>query len=301
MVKPNFLIIGTAKAGTTSLYKYLKQHPQVYMSPNKEPNFFMQEGDSYDNTSGSQKHQLIADIETYYSLFQGLSNEIAIGEASTQYLFSHKAPICIQKYLPDVKLIAVLRNPVDRAYSGFLHNVGQIPEPVTSFSKALQNRKSKGEDIIGNSIQMGFYFEQLQRYFDLFDRQQIRVYLYEDFQRNPMSLLKNIFQFLEVDDTFLPDISAKQHISRVYKNKVLYLLSKTNLVKSSIKLLMPQQLFHSLKNKNLARPQKLTLQIRKQLLEEYRSDIIKLQDLLQQDLSIWLVLEENHENNIYQN
>jgi len=253
----------------------------------------MQEGKNQLAPDGEQNQELITDIETYYSLFQEVSDEVAIGEASTQYLYSPEASVCIKKYLPDVKLIAILRNPVDRAYSGFLHNMGQIPDPLNSFVKSLQSRKSANEDIVGNSIQMGFYFTQLKRYFDLFEKKQIKVYLYENFKQDPMSMLQDILKFLEVDETFVPDISSKQHITEVYKNKALYSLSKFSLLKSSLKQIIPRQLFELLKNQNLEKPQELTIEIRRQLLEEFRSEIIRLQNLIHEDLSIWLELENN--------
>ena len=123
MTMPNFLIIGAMRAGTTSLYHYLKQHPQVYMSPVKEPRFFALEGEKPDPgrpTDERLMNHSITDIEAYRALFQAVSKETAIGEASPLYLYSPKAPERIRHYIPDAKLIAVLRDPVERAYSHFL-------------------------------------------------------------------------------------------------------------------------------------------------------------------------------------
>ncbi|MEQ8999686.1 MAG: sulfotransferase domain-containing protein [Coleofasciculus sp. B1-GNL1-01] len=108
---PNVLVIGAAKAGTTTVYQYLKQHPQVYMSPRKEPHFFSKNG---------TKNYPIPTLEDYQALFQGASDEIAIGEASTSYLTHSKAAERIQCHIPNAKLIAILRDPAYRTYSLYI-------------------------------------------------------------------------------------------------------------------------------------------------------------------------------------
>ncbi|MEQ9368153.1 MAG: hypothetical protein RIG63_03850 [Coleofasciculus chthonoplastes F3-SA18-01] len=100
MTLPNFLVIGAAKAGTTTVYQYLKQHPQIYMSPRKEPHFFLKNG---------TKDYPIPTLEDYKALFQGTSDEIAIGEASTSYLTHPQAAERIQYHIPNAKLIAINR------------------------------------------------------------------------------------------------------------------------------------------------------------------------------------------------
>ena len=130
MTMPNFLIIGAMKSGTTALYHYLRQHPQIYMSPKKEPRFFALEAErlylaGLDNQKPLQTLSSVADIDAYRALFEGVSKEVAIGEASHWYLYSprlreseqHYIPEVIEHYIPDVKLIAVLRNPAERFYS----------------------------------------------------------------------------------------------------------------------------------------------------------------------------------------
>src|ERR687894_3261543 len=115
MTMPNFFIIGAQKAGTTSLYYYLKQHPQIYMSPRKEPHFF--KGMHSELRKSGRGLPPVTDLGDYQALFRGVTDEKAIGEASASYLYSPKAPALIKSSIPDAKLIAVLRNPADRAYS----------------------------------------------------------------------------------------------------------------------------------------------------------------------------------------
>jgi Sulfotransferase family len=171
MTMPNFLIIGAGKAGTSSLYQYLKQHPQIYMSPIKETNFFALEGQDLnfaDPRDRINKYS-ITKIEDYYAQFEAVSNETAIGEASPLYLYEPKAPEQIQHYIPDVKLIAILRNPVDRAYASFLYLHREQRESLEYFSEALDAEPSRIQNNypwIWHYKNLGFYAEQLQRYFE---------------------------------------------------------------------------------------------------------------------------------------
>ncbi len=147
MPTPNFFVIGAARSGTTSLYHYLKQHPQIYISPVKEPRFFAFKGvadnlDSYYEPSGSDiVKESITSFEAYCALFQGVSCEKAIGEASPLYLWSSKACENIHQTIPDAKLIAILRDPVERAFSHFLLN-----KESNCFAQAVQDELSHVRD-----------------------------------------------------------------------------------------------------------------------------------------------------------
>jgi hypothetical protein len=299
MIMPNFLIIGAAKAGTTALYAALEQHPQVYMSPFKEPNFFAFEGETLDCPSGTKKSSYLAkcntSLEAYQKQFQNVSNEIAIGEASPSYLYHPKAPERMHHYIPDAKLIAVLRNPVERAYSNFLHNIREGSEPCTDFAQALAEEENRMRDNWWWGfyyLQAGFYSNQLQRYFDRFDPSQIKVYLYEDLNRNLLNVVQDIFQFLQVDERFTPDTSTRYNVSGIPKNKLIYnFLTQQNIIKKPFKRLVPDKLrkrfVSHLKHQTLAKPE-LSPQVRSNLIQVYREDILQLQDLLQRDLSTWL-------------
>ena len=302
---PNFLIIGASKAGTTALYLYLKQHPQIYMSPIKEPRFFAFEDERLDFKGPADerlKHEIVTHIEDYYALFQGVSKERAVGEVSPVYLYSPKAPERIRHYIPDVKLIAVLRNPIERGYSNFLAQVREGREPLTDYAQALQEEETRIRNnwsYIWHYRQRGFYYTQLRRYFDKFDRDQIRVYLYDDWKANNIMILQEIFHFLNVDDTVVPDISVRPNVSVIPRSKILHrYLTKRNLIMSTLKPLLPRRLrqrilaklqiaFVNLMSLNLVRP-RLSLEVRRQLVQEYREDILKLQDLIDRDLSKWL-------------
>ena len=303
MTMPNFCIIGAAKSGTTSLYEYLKQHPQIYMSPVKEPRFFGLEGE-IPNFRGPRDEYtnrvLMCNIEDYRSLFQGVTNETAIGEASPWYLYLEKAPLQIRHHIPEAKLIAILRNPVDRAYSSFLHQLQRGAEPLKDFSQSLLEEEIRIRQHwrpIWHYKQLGFYYQQLKRYWETFDKKQIQVYLYEDFCDNPISMLQNIFRFLDVDDTFIPDISARHNVTYYPENKTSRdLIKRLKTIKLTMRAFLPARLHQSIKVNLQAlnnysvksfKP-KLSLELRRQLIAQYREEILKLQDLIQKDLSHWL-------------
>ena len=287
MTMPNFLVIGAPKAGTTTLYQYLNQHPQVYMSPIKEPRFFCNDIKSID-------------LNNYSALFKGVTSEIAIGEASPQYLFNPIAPEQIHHYLPNAKLIAILRDPAERAYSDYImrhylmRRRTKVPgsneqEIVAEVAKITQD---------GWIVNTGYYSTLLQRYFDLFEREKIRVYLFEDLKSNPDALMADIFQFIGVNKNHTIDYSVSVYNkSGIPKNEAFYNLINNFRILSNKKLLplLPVILYNNfykiyvnLRNRNLAKAPKLPIEIRQQLIEVYREEILQLQDLLKRDLSEWL-------------
>ena len=148
MILPNFLIIGSAKAGTTSLHYYLNQHPEIYMTAVKEPRFFALEGKNL-NFSGPDKDIInstsVTTYEEYIALFEEVSSEKAIGETSPLYLYSEKAIQRIHHYLPDVKLIVILRNPIDRAFSCYTHLLREGYESL-SFADSLKAEEGRIHD-----------------------------------------------------------------------------------------------------------------------------------------------------------
>jgi hypothetical protein len=316
---PNFIIIGAAKSGTTALYHYLKQHPQIYMSPVKEPRFFaFEQGDlEFDGPGDRELHRstTLSNLEDYQALFRDVSGEWAVGEASPVYLCSPKAAGRIKSFVPDARLIAILRHPVDRAYSHYLHLIRDREEPLTDFSQALQAEEKRVHDnweYRWRYKELGFYAVQLRKYFDTFDRNQLKIYLYEDFDTDPQSVLRDVYRFLGVDDTFIADTSVRYNTSGVPRSKVMHaVLSKLQKAtqatfdrapqqESDTQATLPGRLGKSpllekarhfgigLKNRNLVKPP-LAPDVRRQLLEDYREDILILQDLIQRDLSRWLI------------
>ncbi|QIN80901.1 sulfotransferase [Rubrobacter marinus] len=303
---PNFLIVGAQKAGTTALYQHLKKHPDVFMSPVKEPHFFAFEGEDLDFRGPRDRetlgHMVVGDEGAYRELFAGANGERARGEASAMYLYMEEAVGGIRRHVPDAKLVAVLRNPADRAFSSFLHMVRDGREPIPDFGRALaaeEGRIGGRWSPIWHYRRMGFYHEQLSRYYEAFGPERLRVYLYEDLEGSPERVLRDIHEFIGVDPSFVPDVSARYNVSGVPKSRRLHALHRfllrPNPVKSALKPFFPKGLrrrmvegsLNALRNRNLVKPP-FPDEVRRGLIEGYREDISKLETLLDRDLSGWL-------------
>ena len=318
---PTFLVIGAAKSASTSLHDYLSQHPDIYMSPMKEPNFFAYDGATplfrYPpecmGKGGAVRARLrnatlrnrIESLEQYRRLFAGAAGQRVLGESSVSYLYSKDAPRLIRLHAPEVRLIAILRNPVDRAYSRFLHARREGLEPLPDFVEALtaeDQRIADGYAPVWHYRNRGYYHVQLQRYFRLFDRKRIHIMLYDDFCRDPLAQIQALFRFLEVDPSFVPDmsqhlnVSGKPHIeARIWLLDDL--LNTSNPVKTCAKRVLPPAVLKSVHsliircNAKQAVPLRygpLSPALRRQLKNDFRSDILKLQDLIDRNLSGWL-------------
>ena len=294
--KPNFIIIGAMKAATTSLYTYIKQHPDIFMTKVKEPMFFnnFQQENNY-NILGS-KSKKSTTLEEYLAMFKDAKNEKAIGEASPAYIYNENAPYLIKENLPDVKIIAILRQPTDRAYSNFLHTKRADRENVNSFEQAIKIEKERISDNwspLYHYIQKGFYSVQLKRYYNLFPKENIKVYLFEDVVKTPKETLKDIFKFLNVDENIEIDVSKKSNVSGTPKGILGFILKKMryyNLMpKFAISDYLPTFIINLLFKSVYKDTEKLDSVLRKELTDKYyREEILKLEKLIDRDLSNWL-------------
>lgn len=188
---PNFLIIGAMRSGTTSLARYLGDHPEVFMTPGKEIHFFDR---NYERG-----------VTWYMEHFRGVTNEAAIGEATQTYMFESSAIPRIARFIPGAKLIAILRNPVDRAYSHYWHNRARGRE-VLSFPDAIA---AEGERLVSGDrlsrprysyVARGRYLEQLLRTTRFFRREALHVVIFEDLRDEPWKTYQSVCRFLGVDD-----------------------------------------------------------------------------------------------------
>lgn len=300
MTLPNFLIIGAAKSGTTALYRYLYDHPEVFMSQQKELHYF-----SYPETSmltkGPESYHRVAvsSLEEYQSFFENAQHYKAIGEASPSYLYFPECAARIKKLLPDVRLIVILRNPVERAYSAYMHAIRDGWEPITDFSKALKEeskRINEGWEIVWHYTNAGFYYKQLQYYYNAFSKNQLRVYLYEDLSKTPRQLMKDIYGFLDVESSYEANVLVHPNVSGNIRNIFIHkimnkIFTKPNIIKSAAQKALPESIrwrfTTTLRNLNIKRGQ-FPESIRSELIDIFRDDIVNLQDLIKRDLSSWL-------------
>ena len=299
---PNFLIVGAAKSGTTSLYYYLKEHPQIFMPKKKEPKFltslFLK---SHFNGIGDKpvEKSTIKNFEDYKRLFNLVSNEYAIGEASADYLFYYDNVIPnIKKYLGSPKIIIILRNPIERAYSAYMHLLRDKRE-FLSFEEALKlenKRKKEQWEFIWYYKEVGLYYNQVKAYLDNFNN--VRIYLYDNLKEDRLALLQDIYDFLEVDKNYIPNtLNNKYNISKIPRYKALdnFIQNESSLkkvIRPIVKMILPnskarEQIIKSIKESNLYRPD-MKKETREYLRHYYKEDLEKLQYLINKDLSYWL-------------
>ena len=306
MTMPNFFIVGAQKAGTTSLYHYLNQHPQIYMSPIKEPFFFDHEMNSEGEVvrrdfGGRRQPPRFANIEEYRALFEGVEDEKAVGEATPLYIYAPGTPNRIERYVPGAKSIALLRHPADRAYSAFLYAVRIGAEPLTDFAQALREEPRRIRNrwhYVFHYRSRGLYYRQLKRYYEVFGRERLGVWLYEDLREDPASVAQSVFRFLEVDDTFASDTSSKHNPAGVpasvparaamrATDRAVGVLRKVVGPTSSI--LPPAfEMRRLVQSRVLTEPPPIDPGLREELTFSYKEDILRLQDLIGRDLSTWL-------------
>jgi hypothetical protein len=291
---PTFLVIGAARSGTTSVYRYLNQHPDIYMSPVKEPNFFAMESEGLD-FRGPNENSLawVTDLSDYRQLFRSSSGQKALGEASPLYLYSPKAAERIHAFIPDARLVAILRNPVERAYSAFTYLRERGSEEKASFVDALhaEDRRVREKwSHIWHYRRMGLYYEQLRRYYDRFSQDQICVVLYEDLCTEPQRILSQIYWHVEVDASFTPDTSLRHNVSGVPRVPGLGILMKPNPVAQRLREFAVQNansLVTRVKQQTFAKP-RMPAEAGWMLHDAYEDDVRRLGTLLGRNLSHWL-------------
>ena len=313
-VLPNFFIVGAPKAGSTSLYYYLDQHPQIYMSPIKEPCFFAPEiepGNFSEEFREPVERELLAlreyldgpmtdrrfgglvrEREQYSKLFKNVRDERAIGEASVCYLWSAEAARNIRKEIPAAKIIMILRDPADRAFSQYLHAVtnglfaGSFQEMLQA---SLANRGSKF-GVLYPFLELGMYSQQVIRYQEIFPPDSLKICFFEDYRNHQESLVKDIFRFLQVDPSFSPDFSKKHLQPQVARFKALSRFLKSHWFKETVRPVVPHFVYPFLRSLYYKQRRSLVLEPadRKRLIEHYSEDIRQLQQLLGRDLSAWM-------------
>ena len=300
MILPNFLIIGSAKAGTSSTFNYLIQHPQIYGPDKKEPCYFAFKDNRPDFQGPGDEvlnESVITNYSDYLSLFDGVTNETAIGEASVVYLQNNEAPHRIRELIPDVKLIAILRNPVDRAISAFSHLKRDGFETSPSMGDALvlePERKANNWQHLWLYSEMGLYAEALERYYALFPAENIAVYTYDQLKEDPLGLIRHMYAFLGVDNSFIPNMSYRHNVSGIPKSRLLHeFLRRPSLLKTIAKTILPDQTRSTLRRmittKNIT-PASIDISdsTRKYLRNLYRDDILRTQSIIHRDLRSWL-------------
>lgn len=308
--RPDLFIIGAAKCGTTSIHEYLKGHPEVFMSPRKEPRYFAP--DLITGVTGKNL-RYGEDLDRYLALFDEATDAKRLGEASVRYLYSREAPRLIHDFDPNAYIVAMIRNPVDMMFSFHSHRVAGGAEEITDFEQALaveDDRKSGRLTDRGASWPGAYYRdrarfgEQLPRWFETFGPERMHVIVFEDFVRDPATIFRRLLEFLEVDPDYQPpDFGAHNPRHRPRSTAVQQMLISRfpqwvgwRLLPALIgdratrRLVAP---FRRLNRKTAAK-ESMRPELRHLLEEEFAPDVARVSQLLGRDLGeLWFKRRED--------
>lgn len=290
---PDFYIVGAARSGTTSMWQYLRQHPTIFMPADiayKEPAYF---ADLYG----------LGDLSQYLALFSDASPDQACGEASTAYLSAPECPRRIYKKRPDAKIIIMLRNPVERAYSLYCWMVKEGYEFLSPFEKALkeEEKRRRNPDFKFNNpenfynylyFHSGLYSDQILRYLELFTTKQIHVILFDEFINDSLRVTKDVYRFLGVEPNFIPQLGIYNVSGGVYSIRIQYRIRQ--FIENNINF-VPQRIRNHVMsflmglNMKSLQPPGIIPETRKKLQEMYQNDISQTAEIIGKDLSHWIL------------
>jgi len=285
----DFIIIGAAKSGTTWLADMLRQHPKVFIPEWKELHYFnprFADAPELENLNHAKP------IEWYLRFFEGATPDQIKGEATPAYMWDEPAAKKIQQFNPNIKLIAILREPVARAFSHYLHWKHKGVVISADFRQGIIER----EDILGR----GLYYAQLKQYADLFPSENMKIVLFDDLQNDGRKLLEEIEGFLGIEKFIPENIDAVSNVSRTPRywiiNKFLTTLrlrlrrSKLNFVTDIIRGLGLARLAMKIMQSNarvLESKPTIPADLQASLKQYYQEDIEKLEKFINRDLSSW--------------
>ncbi len=292
-LRPDLFIVGAPKCGTSSLYRYLSGHPQIFMARPKEPQFF--EADRLARFG----MRFPDDLDRYLALFANAGGARRIGEASTSYFEAPAAPARIRDFAPTARIIVMLRNPVDMMDSLHGMRVMQGTEQITSFGASLADEKFRlGYGVIGDQRSVRYrdrarFGAMLPQWFDTFDRECVHVMLLEDMAADPDAQFRGVLEFLEVDTSYAPTSFERHNVSRRPRSSLLAavdarlphrVVPRTAVDRVTIPVARVVRRF----NRQPARRPPVAPELRRQLEREFTPDVDRLSELLGRDLArLW--------------
>jgi hypothetical protein len=289
---PTFVIIGAAKAGTTALYWYLADHPEVFMSPVKETNYFAfgLDRDGRPLYGDPELHRFpIRSFAEYEALFSGSDGALAVGEASPIYLECPQAATRIREVVPGARIVCFLREPVDRAYSDYLMYLrarGRKLDPDRDLTPDAPWARPES-----HWMQISRYHEALSRYYDRFPREQIDVFLFDDLKTDAAACVRDVFAALGVDPGFAPDLETPHNIGGLPSSRTLERVLTSRSVRRVVEPWIPRRVSDAVRRvrtKNLKKAPPLPGQLRAELLRHFHDDIAETAALIGRNLDHWL-------------
>ena len=289
---PDFFVIGAYRSGTTSLYRSLGEHPDVFVPIVKEPNFYAVDGNP--DASIELRGRSVVDRSAYDALYRNALDHQRTGDLSPEYLRNAAVAERLHRDHRDAPLVAILRNPIERAWSDYLMHRRDGTERAASFAEALgeQDARRVGADRMApHYIDSGMYAEQIRRYHQYFPTDQLLIRLYDDLVADRGRLLRDIFGHIGVDDSFTVVGDDPVNASGVPTNRIATAALR---VKAAVSPHLGRGVVERIRptwdrylRRNLVKP-RLAEADREQLVDIYRGDVLELSELIDRDLSGWL-------------
>ncbi len=310
MALPDFLVAGVPKAGTTALHAALSRHPGLFLSPVKEPKFFLTDGPPPASGGGPGDaltyREHVWQRDRYEALFNAAPPGTLRGEATPFYLYDPGAMRRIRDLIPDVRLITVIRDPVERAHSNWTHLWSAGLEPVGDFVQACaeeQRRIDAGWAPFWHYTSLGRYGEQLARAFSLFPREQLLVLRYRLLIEDPAAALSRICAFLGVENGLLTEIPRENvtaHPEHTLAHRAVSLGMRATdtlgrLLPGTAATAATHRLERFLQRHGRER-QPLSWDQRQALLPRFEDDVQMLGALLSEDFTDWLAPRDRSGN-----
>lgn len=291
---PDFFIVGAPKCGTTAMYDYLRQHPDIFMPFHKEPLYF---GSDLTRRYGAMSE------DEYLALFRSAGPEERVGEASAWYLYSTTAADEIHSVVPEARIIVMFRNPVDVMYAQHSQLLYNEQEEIMDFEAALAAEEDRyhGERLPSGPIRpenllyrrMVRFAEQLERYLRVFGQDAVHVIIYDDLRRDTAEEYRKVLEFLRVDAVPTIDLRASNENKVVKSAWLQRLIWNPPLLRPMIPWLRRYPAIHAMRRGILAlnsrrrRRPEMDPALRERLVRELEPDVTRLGRLIGRDLSAW--------------
>jgi hypothetical protein len=298
--------VGAPKSGTTSLYEWLKGHPEVYMTPVKEPCYFARDL-AADHSGNFLRYG--EDLNRYLALFADAGKAKRVGEASTRYLYSKDAPALIAEVQPGARIIAILRNPVDMIASLHAHKLAGGTEDLAELEAALSAEDDRhagrrlppqSNPLLATYRDRVRYGEQLERWLAVFDKDQVHVIIFEELVREPAQHFRRVLEFLAVDPNYQPASFAAHNPAHSARGGLIRSLGRARPVQFAAWRLLPAVIGDArtrglvrrvgqspIRRRPAERPT-VPVALRRRLEAELAPDVARLSVLLGRDMSaVW--------------
>lgn len=281
-VLPDFFLIGAARSGTSALTQYLEQHPGIFITDPKEPHYFAFRqsppqfcgpGDSYFNRN------VVVDDVSYQKLFRNAEPGQITGDASVSYLYYTDSLTGINEANPNARIVCLLRQPVDRAYSAYMYLRSRLLEPDDCFQSAYDREAERiraNWHHLWHYEQLSHYRSQLEAVQRTFDSEQVLYLTYDEFRESPLAVVSRCYDFLGVDSNFTPATTPESLVSGEPRFRMLQSVLQSDLLKSCLRPVLPA----NVRNRIQAKTSRLNISnvaldcsVRSSLTTQFQDDI----------------------------